>query len=97
MEAAADEVVHAAGGHRVEGLRDHRQGLLVAAQVHAQEELERRGGRELRRAAPAAPLAVELPLERTRRLAEHALGERIGRGLELGGLANGVDDRRSLA
>ena len=97
VEAAADEVVHAAGGHRVEGLRDHRQGLLVAAQVHAQKELERRGGRELRRAAPAAPLAVELPLERAGRLAEHALGERIGRGLELGRLANGVDDRRGLA
>ena len=70
---------------------------VVAAQVHAQEKLERRGGRELRRAAPAAPLPVELPLERPRRLAEHALGERIGRGPELGRLAHGVDDRRRLA
>ncbi len=30
-------------------------------------------------------------------LAEHALGERIGRGPELGRLAHGVDDRRRLA
>ena len=55
VEAAADEVVHASRGHAVEGL-PHRVEL-----VPAQEELERRCGRELRRAAEAAPLRVELP------------------------------------
>ena len=53
VEAAADDVVHPARRHRVERGRDH---LQLAA---AEQELERRGRRELRRAAEAAPLGVE--------------------------------------
>ena len=60
MEAAADEVVHPAGRHPVEGRAGHRERALVAVSVrHAEQELEHRGGRELRRAAEAAPLRVE--------------------------------------
>ena len=60
VEAAADEVVHPAGGHRVERRGHHRQRVLVAAEVHAEQELDRRGLRELGRAAPASPSDVEL-------------------------------------
>ena len=49
VEAAAHEVVHAAGRHRVERLR--RQLPLAAAE----QELERRGRWELRRVAEPAP------------------------------------------
>ena len=58
VEAAADEVVHAAGRHPVEGLRDHLERASSAA--GAEQELERRGRRELRRAAEAAVRGVEL-------------------------------------
>ena len=54
VEAAADEVVHAARGHRVE-----RRASTMLELAAAQQELERRGGRELRRAAEAAPARVE--------------------------------------
>ena len=54
MEAAADEVVHASGGHRVERLRRE---LELAA---AEQKLEHRGGRELRRRSEPAPLGIEL-------------------------------------
>ena len=75
----------------------HRQRVLVAAQVHAEQELERRRLRELGRAAEAAPLAVELARQGSGRLAEHALGERIGRRRELGRASYGIDHRRGLA
>ena len=88
VEAAAEEVVHAAGGHGVEGLRDHRKRLVVAAKVLAQEELQRGRRRELRRAAEASPLGVELPAQRTGGVAEQALGQRVGRGPHL---ARGLD------
>ena len=83
MEAAAEEVVHAAGGHGVERLRDHRKRLVVAAEVLAQEELERRRRRELRRAAEASPLRVELAAQRAGGVAEQALGQRVGRRAHL--------------
>jgi hypothetical protein len=91
VEATADEVVHPARGHRIERRRDHRERVLVTAQVHAQEELERRGLRELGRAAPASPVAVELAREGTRRLAEHRLGEGIVRGRKLGRAPHRLD------
>jgi hypothetical protein len=51
MEASADDVVEATGGHSVERRGDHRQRLLAPA---AQEELERRRRRKLR-GAPEPP------------------------------------------
>jgi hypothetical protein len=54
VEAAADEVVHASRGHAVERLPDDLE--LFAPQ----EELERRGRWELRRAAEPSPVGVEL-------------------------------------
>ena len=62
---------------------DHRQRLVVAAQVHAQQELERRGRRELRRAAEAAPLRVELARAAHGRPPRAALGQRLGRRRDL--------------
>src|SRR5439155_20714245 len=53
MEAAADEVVHTAERHVVERPACH---LLLTA---AEEELEHRRGRELRRPPPASPVRIE--------------------------------------
>ena len=73
VEAAADEVVHAAERHPVERAARH---LLLAA---AEEELEHRRGRELRRPPPAAPLRVEALAERALRVGEQRVGERLAR------------------
>ena len=74
VEAAADEVVHPAGGHAVERALDQ---LGLAA---AQQELERRGGRELRRVAEAAVARVEAGAQvRDGVVQEHAR-ERVARG-----------------
>ena len=78
VEAAADDVVHPAGGHRVER---EAHGLESAA---PQEEFERRGGREFRRMAEAAPAGVELGEEDALGLGEQRLGERLARRLGLG-------------
>ena len=51
MEAAADDVVQAAGGHPVERPSHHPERLFAAS---TQEELDRGGGRELRRGPEAA-------------------------------------------
>ena len=51
VEAAADDVVQAAGGHPVERPSHHPESLVPAA---AQEELDRGRGRELRRGPEAA-------------------------------------------
>src|SRR5205814_4384049 len=56
-EAATDLVVHTAPGHRGQRLADD---LALPA---AQQELQRRGLRELRGAAEAAPLRVEGPAQ----------------------------------
>jgi hypothetical protein len=72
VEAAADEVVHPARRHRVE-----RRGDQVEL-APAEQEVDRRGGRELRRAAEATPLRVEDPAQVARRLAEHGVGQRLG-------------------
>ena len=73
VEAAADEVVHAAGGHSVQRPLGH---LELAS---AQQELEHRVRRELRRPAEAAPLGVERRPQPAHRLAEQRLRERLGR------------------
>ena len=65
MEASADDVVEPARGHPVERAPNHAEGIRPAA---AQQELERRRGRELRRGAEAAErrlvIAREVPLRR---------------------------------
>src|SRR5579884_3664238 len=77
VEAAAHEVVQAARRHLVERAPD---GLERSA---AEEELERRGGRELRRTPEAAPARVELGEERALRLGEQRRRERLAGGLRL--------------
>ncbi len=89
MEAAADEVVHPARGHRVERRRDHRERLGRAA---AEQELERRRGRELRRPAEAAVRAVEGPGDPALGLGEQRRGERLRRRLDPGRVADGLDE-----
>ncbi len=61
-EAAADVVVHAAPGHRVQCLRDHLEGLWITeAAVQAQQQLQAHRGRELRRRPETAVPGIELP------------------------------------
>ena len=76
VEAASDQVIHASRGHAVERLGDQVRRLLGVA---PEEELERRGGRKLRRAAEAAEGRLERPRNRALGLAEHPGGERLGR------------------
>ena len=75
-EAPADLVVHASARHRPQGLRGH---LALAA---AEQELDHRGGRELRRAAESAVVAVEGPAQDLDRVVEPAGVDGIGRRLE---------------
>ena len=83
VKAAADEVVHAARGHRVQCL--HRRLQLTAAQ----EKLESRRRWELRRVPEAAPLRIELATQRQRGLGEQRghqrLAGRLGDPAQLGG------------
>ncbi len=76
---------------RVERLR-HEVELAAA-----QQELERRGGRELRRAPEAAPLRVELRAEPAHGVLEDGVGQRLGRRASLVLLAHGLDERLRLA
>ena len=71
VEAAPDEVVHAARGHPVERAVDH---LRLAS---PQQELEHGVRRELRRPAEAAPFRIERRAQPTHGLAEQRLGERL--------------------
>ncbi len=73
MEAAADDVVHAAGRHRVERLRHHLE------RAAAQQELERRRGRKLRRASEASPLRIELPSQGLDGFVDKTGGQRLAR------------------
>ena len=75
-EAAADLVVHAARGHRPQGVRGH------LALVAAQQELEHRGGRELGRAAEAPVGRVVLRAQPRDGGVERPRVHRVGRGLE---------------
>jgi hypothetical protein len=73
VEAAADEVVHAAARHRVE--RPH----VISRSSAAQQELERRRGRELRR-APQPPHSGRSVARGSRRaLAKMSSVRRLGR------------------
>ncbi len=76
VKAAADDVPHAAEDHRVE--REPRHRLLVAAE----QKLEHRRGRELRPAAPAAPLGIEAAAQVGLRRREQVVAERLRRGLQ---------------
>ncbi len=75
-EPAADLVVHAAAGHGAQGLEAH------APLAARQQELDRRGGRELGRAAEAAVLGVVHPAQAVHRGVQHAGVERVGGRLE---------------
>ena len=72
MEPAADEVVHAAERHRVERLLDQ---LVLAT---PEKKLERRRGREFRRAAEPAPHRVELRAQSAHCGAEEPRRQRVG-------------------
>ena len=86
VEAAADEVVHPARGHPVE--RRHRQLGLAATQ----QELQRRGRRELRRSrAEAAPLRVVQLAQTPHRREEQRLGQRLRGRRRRGGLPQSLD------
>ena len=69
VEAPADEVVHAAGAHAVE------RAECEIEDAAPQQELDRRRGRKLRRAAEAAPLRVVLRAQHALGLAEQRLRE----------------------
>ncbi len=85
-EAAGQYVVHPPGRHPVQRRRHHRRRLGIAAPAHPQQELERAGGRELGRAAEAAPLGVERRADRAGRGRQRRLGERaVGRAQPAGG------------
>ncbi|MEX2210501.1 MAG: hypothetical protein WD689_01875 [Gaiellaceae bacterium] len=71
VEAAPEQVVHAAQGHPVE----RRRGQLPFPPP--QKELERRRGRELRRAAPPSPASVEAGAQAARRLVEDRPDQRL--------------------
>ncbi len=89
VEAAADHVVHASRGHAVERLRGELRRDVVAA---PEQELDRRGGRELRRRPPAAELVVEAAPQRPRRLEEERLLERLVRRRPVGADPDVVDE-----
>ena len=76
-EAAAELVIDAAGEHRVEG----RLGDLELAA--SEQQLKRRGGRELRGATEAALLGVCPGAKRPDRRFQEALVRGLGGGLEL--------------
>ena len=98
-EPTAHVVVDAAGRHRVQRRGHHAEGLLLAAQVGAQEEVERHRRGELRRPSEPAVGGVERAPDPVVGLVEHrehevgvaagqATGERVrlDRGDELLGL-----------
>src|SRR5262249_23565966 len=77
---------------------DQLERLLVAGLVMpSQQELEHGRRRELRRAAEAAPLRVERPLQPAHRLAEERLRQRLGGRRDRGGLLQGTHGRPGLA
>ena len=85
-EAAADLVVHPARRHRAQRVGRH---VELAT---AQQELERRGGRELRRLAEAAVRRVVLRAQSRHRVVEGARAHRPGGRLEVCRAAQPVGD-----
>ena len=77
MEATADEVVHPARGHAVEGRRHHRGRLRRAA---SQEQLEHGRRRELRRPAEPAESGLEGTRDTALRLGKQGRCERSDDG-----------------
>jgi hypothetical protein len=73
VEAAADEVVHAARRHAVE------RAAHEIERAGAEQELDRRRGRKLRRAAEPAETLVVLCAQRPHRIAHDPFGERLAR------------------
>jgi hypothetical protein len=87
VEPASKQVVHAAGRHAVERQPRHRECLLIAGRrVEAEEEVDRRGGRELRRRAETSLPGVENPPESRHDTAKEPARERLGRRRPLAGL-----------
>jgi hypothetical protein len=80
VEAAAELVEDAAGGHPVHGQLGHAERPLEAAQVAAEEELQRHRLGELRRLAEAAPGRVERLAQPLERLPQHGL---VGQAVRL--------------
>ena len=80
-EAAADLVVHPARGHRAQRVRRH------VAFPASQQELDRRGRRELRRLAEAAVRRVVLGAQRGHGVVERPRGHGAVRGAQLSGAA----------
>jgi hypothetical protein len=90
VKAATDQVVHPAERHPVERPRRH---LLLPA---AQQELERRGLRELRRRPPSAPARVEALAQPAHGDVQQLGRQRIARRRELGRRAHGFRQRLRL-
>ena len=90
-EAAADVVVHAAAGHRVERRGDDRAARRPAgAHVGPQHQVEAHRRRELRRRAEPAPLASNDPAQLLQRLVERSVAGQIVGRLDQRGAADGV-------
>ncbi len=97
VEAAAEEVVHPAECHPVQRRRRQLQRLVVAGtRVQAQQELDRGGLRELRRAPPATPLRVEPGAQSARRVPQQRVGEGLARRLEWARRAHRISQRLRL-
>ena len=94
VEAAADDVVQPSRGHLVQGLRDDRERLLVAA---AEEELERGRRRELRRAPETAVRRLERGSDPVCGVTQQGRGQRLGRGAGMGAGADRLVDASRLA
>ena len=90
-EAAADLVVHAAARHPAQGVQRH---LALPA---AEQELDRRGGRELRRAPEAAVLRRRRACAARHRRVERGRVDLVLRRLDRRRAAQALDDRAGLA
>ena len=100
-EAAADLVVDAPGGHRPQRVQRHlalgRRAVGRPRARPAEQELERRGGRELGRAAvEAAALRVVAVLQRAHRAVERLGVELLVGRLQARGARQALDDLRRL-
>ena len=96
-EPAPDLVVHAAAGHGPERVQAHLQDAFAGQGIRAlsraaarEQELDRRGGRELGRAPEAAVLGVVDPAQPLDRGVQHRSVQRLGGGLEAGAAAQAL-------
>ena len=93
VEPAAEDVVHAARGHSVEGRPHHRERVVAPG---SQQELEVRRRRELRRAPEAAVLGVELRAKRRNGVHDQLRCERLVGRRALARLADRAHERVGL-